>query len=199
MTEAVYHGQALPVGSLGRNSVGWWGVLCLLATEASLFAYLLFSYYYFLAQRGIAWLPVRHPSLMLALPDTIILVISSVAIWWGERGLTRGARTQHLAGLGAGILLGVVFVVVQLIEWKSKTYSLTSGAYGSFYFITTGFHLAHVIVGLLMLSLVFAWSAARLFNRRRHAPVMVSSVYWHFVDVVWLVVFFTYYVIPYLW
>jgi cytochrome c oxidase subunit 3 len=199
MAETVWDSGALPVVARGRNSVGWWGMLCLIATEASLFAYLLFSYYFFAAQHGKAWLAEPHPSLALAGPNTVILLTSSVAIWWGEQGVTRGRRSQHLLGLAAGIVLGVVFLVVQAFEWKAKTYGLSSGAYGSLYFTITGFHMAHVIVGVVVLSVVFAWSAAGFFNPRRHDPVMISAVYWHFVDVVWLAVFFTFYITPYLW
>ena len=199
MAETVWEGGALPVAACGRNSVGWWGILCLIATEASLFAYLLFGYYFFAAQHGRAWLPEPHPSLLLAAPNTGILLTSSVAVWWGEQGVTRGRRRQHLLGLAGGIGLGLIFLIVQGFEWKAKTYGLTSGAYGSFYYTITGFHMAHVIVGVVVLSVVFAWSAAGLFSPRRHDPVMISAVYWHFVDVVWLAVFFTFYVTPYLW
>ena len=66
MSEAAWNGRSLPVAAEGRNSVGWWGMLCLIATESSLFAYLLFSYYYTAAQRGPAWLPNAHPSSALA-------------------------------------------------------------------------------------------------------------------------------------
>ena len=199
MAEAVYHGEPLPVGALGHNAVGWWGMLCLIATEASLFAYLLFSYYYFAVQHGKSWLPVAHPQWRLSGPDTLVLLTSSVAIWWAEKGIKRGARAQHLAGTAIAIVLGVAFLVVQYFEWKGKTFTITSGSYGSLYFTITGFHMAHVVVGVIMLSVVFAWSLAGDFNERRHTPVMMSSVYWHFVDVVWLVVFFTFYVTPYLW
>jgi cytochrome c oxidase subunit 3 len=198
MAEAVYRGQALPVGARGRNSVGWWGMVCLIATEASLFAYLLFSYYYVAVQRGPAWAPDAHPTMKLAGPNTLILLLSSVAVWWGEDGAKKGHRGRQLGGLGIGILLGVAFLVVQVFEWKAKTYSLTSGSYGSLYFTVTGFHMAHVIVGLLMLIAVWIWSALGLFNPRRHLPVSISSIYWHFVDVVWLAVFFSFYLSPYL-
>jgi len=88
--------------------------------------------------------------------------------------------------------------VVQGFEWKAKKFSLASGSYGSLYFTITGFHMAHVIAGLAMLSAVLIWSVLGYFNPRRHAPVSISSIYWHFVDAVWLAVFFTFYVSPYL-
>jgi cytochrome c oxidase subunit 3 len=191
-------GLELPIGADGRNSTGWWGVLCLIATEASLFAYLLFSYGYMATQFGRVWSPEPHPSLSLSAPNTAILLSSSVAVWWGEQGLKTGRRGQQLGGLTLAIVLGAVFIVVQLFEWKAKTYGPTSGSYGSLYFIITGFHMAHVIVGLGVLTTILGWSAAGYFDRRHNGPVLVASAYWHFVDAVWLAVFFTFYISPYL-
>jgi len=198
MADAATLGPELAVGARGRNSVGWLGMLCLIGTEASLFAYLLFSYAYFLVRFGPGWLPTPHPSLLLAGPNTVILLTSSVAVWWGERGARQGRRGRLLAGLGATIGLGLLFLTVQMFEWKAKAFTLTSSAYGSFYFTITGFHMAHVIVGVTILAVVFTWSAVGDFTPRRHEPVVISSTYWHFVDAVWLVVFTAFYVTPYL-
>lgn len=198
MADALRIEDLLPVGARGRNSVGWWGMLCLIATEASLFAYLLFSYYYTAVQRGPSWSPEPHPSLRLSGPNTLVLLASSVAVWWGEAGCKRERRAQHLVGLGLGVLLGGAFLVIQGFEWKAKTFTLESGSYGSLFFVITGFHMAHVIAGVGILAAVFGWSFAGLFSARRHAPVSISAIYWHFVDAVWLCVFFTFYVSPYL-
>ena len=188
----------LPVGARGRNSVGWWGMLCLIATEASLFAYLLFSYYYLAVQRTQAWLPDPHPSMVLAGPNTLVLLASSGAVWWGEEGVKHGRRGQHLAGLSVGIALGAAFLIVQMFEWKAKHYGLASGSYASFYFVITGFHMAHVAVGVALLSVVLVWSLMGYFGARHHGRVTIAAIYWHFVDAVWLCVFFTFYLSPYL-
>lgn len=199
MAEAVFDAQPLPVGSKEYNATGWLGVLSLIAAEGSLFAYLLFSYAYFAVQHGKAWLPEAHPSLKFSLPGTIVLVASSGVVWWSERSLKRGDRVQHLVALAGTIVLGIVFLVIQAFEWKSKHFTLTSGAYGSLFFTITGFHMLHVIVGVLVLSAVFAWSLAGYFSPRRRLHLTISSAYWHFVDVVWLAVFFTFYITPYFW
>ncbi len=188
----------LPVGDVGkRSSSGWWGMLALVATEASLFAYLLFGYYYAWLHNGPGWI-VEQPSLKLAGPNTVILILSSVAIWWAERSISRRSFVGQVAGLSIGIVLGIIFVVVQLVEWHNKTFTMTSSAYGSHYFIVTGFHMAHVVFGLLVLSAMLLWTVLGYFNRERHIPISVGSIYWHFVDVVWLTVFFTFYITPYL-
>ena len=194
----LYAGHPLPVGSKGRLSSGWWGMLTVLATEAALFAYLLFSYYYIAAQHTGPWPPGGVPKLELAIPGTIVLLLGSATMAWGEAGVRRGRRGQLLAGLGISIVLALVFVVLEGIEWSRKGFTLMTDAYGSLYFTVTGFHLLHVLVGVLMLAMLFIWSALRYFGVRRHSTVSIAVMYWHFVTVVWIAVFFTFYVTPYL-
>jgi cytochrome c oxidase subunit III len=189
--------RRLPVGSVGHKSFGWWGMLTVIMTEASLFAYLLFSYYYFLVQYGRGWVP-QTPSLALALPNTFILLTSSLCVWWGESGAKRGRAGRRSLGLAAGVALGAIFLGVQVMEWSEKPFTPASGSYGSAYFITTGFHMAHVVAGVLMLLAVLLWSALGLFDKERHAPLSIAALYWHFVDLVWLAIFFTFYLTPYI-
>ncbi|UIJ71012.1 cytochrome c oxidase subunit 3 [Aurantimonas sp. HBX-1] len=188
----------LAVGSIGHHAGGWWGMMTLIATEGFLFVYLEFSYYYFASHYGREWLPSELPSFRLSGPGTVILILSSVAAWWGERGGKSGSRLKLLAGLFIALVLGVVFVALQLREWSDKPFTLASHSYASTYFVVTGFHMAHVIAGLLALAVLILWSGLGYFDRARFAPVSIGIVYWHFVDVVWLTVFVAFYVTPYL-
>jgi heme/copper-type cytochrome/quinol oxidase subunit 3 len=198
MADVSIERRPLPVGIIGSHSSGWWGMVGLILTEAALFVYLLFSYYYFAIQpHAEAW-PPEMPGLKLSGPNTVILLLSSAAVWWGERGTRQGRRSSQLVGLGIGLLLGIIFIIVQAFEWKSKSFSLTSGPYGSLFFTVTGFHMAHVILGVLILAAVQLWSALGYFGPVRSAPVTIGAMYWHFVDAVWLAVFFTFYITPYL-
>lgn len=197
MTDTV-QAPELPVGSIGRHAFGWWGMITLIMTEAALFSYLLFSYYYFDAQYGRSWLPDELPAFKLSGPNTIILVASSLALWWGESAMKRGDRRALALGLAAGVTLGLVFVGVQLAEWASKPFTLSSSTYGSVYFTLTGFHMAHVVAGEIMLVALLAWTLLGYFDDRRNAAVSTGILYWHFVDAVWLAVFFTIYVTPHL-
>jgi cytochrome c oxidase subunit 3 len=199
VTEVVLDPGPLPVGPYERKGAGWWGVLCLIATEAALFAYLLFSYYFYDFQLPHSWRPPEPPKLLLSAPDTGVLLASSVAVWLGERALKRGSRAGAMAGVLVGIVLGATFIVVQLFEWKSKSYTPQSSVYGSLYFTLTTFHLAHVLLGLLALLFLLLWIGLGYFDRERHAAVSNVGVYWHFVDAVWLLIFFTFYLSPYLW
>jgi cytochrome c oxidase subunit 3 len=198
MAEIVAAPESLPVGSIGHHANGWWAMLFVILSEAALFAYLLFGYFYFAMQPHAAWPPGGLPHIKLALPDTIILLLSSVAVWWAERATRRGARGPMLLGLGIGLLLGIVFVLVQVYEWHEKPFAFASSSYSSLYFTTTGFHMAHVVAGNLMLAALLVWAALGYFGPRRNAAVTIGALYWHFVDAVWLVLFFTFYVTPYL-
>ncbi len=199
MTDTALGSAPLPIGGIERRGLGWWGMLCLIASEAALFTYLLFSYFYFDVQLDAAWLPRQAPPLTLALPNTLILLMSSIAAWTGERGVKRGARAQQLTGAASALMLGIVFVIVQGFEWHNRAASIRTSTYASLYYTVTGFHMAHVVVGLVILLMVLVWSGLGYFDRRRHAPVLIGNVYWHFVDAVWLAVFATFYLTPRLW
>lgn len=188
----------LPVGPIGRAGLGWWGVAMLVASEAALFGYLLFSYYYVGATAPVGWLLEPAPKLFPGLPNTLLLVASSLVAWYGENGVERGHRGQALVGFGGAFLMGAIFACVQGYEWWDKPFGFGANSYASLYFITTGFHMAHVIVGLIILASLFGWVAADVFSPRRRISVSTGVLYWHFVDAVWLFVFTTYYLTPYL-
>lgn len=180
----------------GHIRSGWYGMWWLVATEAALFGYLLFAYLYSWLQAIGPWPREGAPPLTLALPNTFVLLASSVAVWVGARGLRRNDRTLLIGGLITAFVLGLAFVGVQLKEWSDKPFTLTSHLYGSFYFTITGFHMAHVIVGLLGLAALSIWAANGHFDRLHREPVSIGALYWHFVDAVWLAVFTTFYLAP---
>jgi cytochrome c oxidase subunit III len=195
---AVAAPRQLQVGPVGRHGLGYWGMGTLIATEAALFSYLLFAYYYTGATAPLGWVADPHPALKLALPNTILLLLSSLVAWFGERGVLERNRARALIGLGGALAMGILFAIVQTLEWKAKPFALGASSYSSLYFVTTGFHMAHVIVGLVALAAVFLWTMLDYFSPRRNLTVSAAVLYWHFVDVVWLFVFTTYYVTPYL-
>lgn len=179
------------------RSSGWWGIVFTIVTEAAVFAYLLFSYYYMAIEAHDQW-PQAYPSLKLALPNTFILLFSSVTFWWAERQFINGRKSEALFALIGTAILGAIFVGVQLAEWHGKAFSISSGPYGSLYFTITGFHMAHVIIGLVMMLALIGWLALGAIENPHHVAVSVGAAYWHFVDAVWLTVFFTFYLTPYL-
>jgi len=199
MTDLSLEDRRLLVGSVGQHSTGWWAVLFIIVTEAAIFAFLQFAYYYIAVQQTLGtWPPGGKPELSLSAPNTIILVLSSVAAWWGEHSIKRGNRLMLSVGLALALLLGCVFVGIQIVEWSHKHYTYATHTYGSLYFTITGFHIAHVIVGLVALAAMLTWSLLGYFDEVRHTAISTGALYWHFVDAVWLTIFFTFYIVPFL-
>jgi heme/copper-type cytochrome/quinol oxidase subunit 3 len=198
MAEPVRIQNKLPVGAIDTRASGWWAMIFTVFTEASLFAYLLFSYFYLAVQPHLpgTFPQGGAPDLTLALPNTIILLASSVAVAWAQFGIEHGSRWRLVTGLGLGAALGLAFLVVQYFEWAQKPYGLSSSPYSSLYFTITGFHMAHVVVGFFMLVALTYWSWRGYFNEVRYAHIHIGALYWHFVDAVWLAVFFTFYLTP---
>ena len=188
--------QALPVELQDRRAPAWWGVVFLIATEASLFAYLLFSYFYLGSIARGAWPPPGPPELRLALPNTFVLLASSGTMWWAESGVRRGSQGRLRVGLLITIVLGVAFLAVQMIEYHHSHFGPRTDAYGSLFYTITGFHGAHVAVGLLMLLVVMVRAWLGHFAPGRHLAITNTAWYWHFVDVVWLAVFTSLYLSP---
>lgn len=189
--------EPLPVGG-GKRSGGWWGMLALIVTEGSLFGYLLFSYLYLASQSEVRWPPEGLPKLTIPAINTAILLASSGFVWAGERCIRQGKMPPGMALMAVSIMLGTGFVAIQLNEWRIKSYGIASNLYGSLYFTITGFHMAHVLVGLIILLLLLLWTALGYFDAKRHVAVTVGGLYWHFVDAVWLAVFAALYLTPYL-
>ena len=91
--------------------------------------------------------------------------------------------------------MGALFVAVQLREWGNKDFGLTDSSYSSIYFTLTGFHLAHVVAGIIVLLILAFWGWRwRLVRGGLH--LTLGRMYWHFVDAVWIVVFITIYLVP---
>lgn len=188
----------LPVNPAERRNPGWWVMVLIIATEGTLFAFLLFSYYYLGSMAESPWPPTGRPELRLVLPNTAILLASSGTMWWGESGIRRGNQARLCRGMLATLLLGIVFLAIQGLEYGRKPYGLRTSAYSSLFFVITGFHGAHVLVGLLMNAVVQVRARLGHFAAARHLAVTNTAMYWHFVDGVWLAVFFSLYVTPYL-
>ena len=181
----------------GRVDLAWWGMMMFLLNEATLFASLIASYFY-LAATNASWPPagVAKPELRLPLIMTGLLLASSGVLVYADRGLRAGDARRYRIGLVATIVLGALFLVLQTREYDVKLRVLTpsQSSYGSMFYTITGLHGAHVCFGLLFL----AWAIARAKHGRADASAGLrnASLYWHFVDGVWLVVLTSLYLTP---
>ncbi len=176
---------------------GWYGVWLVVLTEGSLFAYLLFSYYFSLLQASEKWPPGGPPPLAQASVSTIILIASSVILFWAQRSISQGETKRLILGLALTFVLGAIFVVAQSYDWLQKSTMISASAYGSYYVLISGLDIAHAIAGLFILAALLFWSLAGRFDDRRNAGVSIGAIYWNFTVIVWLFVFASFYLLPY--
>ena len=186
----------LPYGNSAPRSIGWWALVWTIVTEGALFAYLLFSYYYLAAQARGPWPATGPLDLSFMIPATGILIASSLTFWWGERGIKHGNLRRLRVGLLVTFVLGVIFLILEATDWRAQPFTAQTDAFGSLFYSVTGFHGAHVIVGLLINVVVQIWAWRGSVTEDRHLAVTNAGLYWHFVDVVWLFVFTTFYLTP---
>jgi cytochrome c oxidase subunit 3 len=181
----------------GTRAPAWWGMLCLIATEATLFVLLIFSYFY-LRWGSPNWPPqgIPLPQFKLIIPATVLLLGSSIPVIWAERGIRRGRQDVLRLGLLVGWLMAAIFIALELWEWAHLGFGPTANQYTSIFFTITGLHLTHVTVALLMSAYIQLRAWLRHFDGRRFLAVENVGLYWHFVDVVWVFVFATVYVSP---
>lgn len=197
MRDGLYLGAPLPMGSIGTSASGWWGAWILMLSEATLFAYLFFTYFYFSIQPPANWIPGRPPSFLYPGIQTGLALGGCISAWFAHRSIRLGQRLLALIGLGVTILFCSGFIGVQFLDWFSKPFPFSQSTYSSIYFLITGTHLAHVVVGWLMLLMVFLWTALGYFDGVRHVPIAIAAIYWYFIAIIWIAVFFTLTCSPY--
>lgn len=177
----------------------WWGMWSLIATEGTLFVILIFGYFY-LRWTSPRWPPdgIPLPSFTVIIPATVILLASSGPMVWAEAGIRRGSQARLRLGLFAAWLMALCFMALELWEWTHLSFVPQTNQYASLYFTITGLHLAHVTVAILMNTYIQLRAWLGHFDSRHLLAVENVGLYWHFVDVVWVFVFSTIYISPYI-
>jgi cytochrome c oxidase subunit 3 len=171
-----------------------------IGSEAVFFASLFYAYVH-LRSRAEMWPPAGMPALEAGLPaiNTVILLTSGLFAHWGFVSLVKRHRARFVWGTGVAVVLGVVFLTLQGVEWSRTGFALDSGLLGSVFYTLTGFHGAHVTAGAVLLTIAGVrarrgdWTAQA--TNAELGLVEAGTYYWHFVDVVWLVLF----TLIYLW
>jgi cytochrome c oxidase subunit 3 len=167
-----------------------WGMLAFLGSEIGTFG-ALFTYYFFI-RSGTTWPPAGLPDLVnsLVLANTALLVASSFTLHWAHVAIRNENRRNFLLGLGLTLLLGVVFIGGQILEYYEfiveKGFTLTSGLFASAFFGLTGLHGLHVTLGAVLIGIVFVRGLRGQYSAERHVSVTTASMYWHFVDIIWI-------------
>lgn len=130
----------------------------------------------------------------LPLLNTLILLTSGTTVTWAHHALLNNDRRGLVWGLIATIILGLVFTGIQIYEYAHAAFSFGGSIYGSTFFMATGFHGFHVIVGTIFLIVCLIRALSGQFTAKQHFGFEAAAWYWHFVDVVWLFLFFSIYI-----
>jgi cytochrome c oxidase subunit III len=175
------------------------GILLFIVSEVMLFGAFFASYFFIRAVANDGpWPPdgFELPVLVAGI-NTVILVSSSFTIHWALEGIRRNNRNALMGGLALTWLLGATFLFIQINEYVHIGFSARDGAFGSIFYGLTGLHGAHVFVGLLLLTFanIRAWRGHFGPAAKDHLGVEVPGIYWHFVDVMWIIVFASVYVL----
>jgi len=172
------------------------GVKLGILSEVMLFGALFAAYFVIRSESG-GWPPDGHerPELLLPGLNTLLLVTSSFTMQWAVRAIGRGEVARMRLALRLTLLLGSVFIIVQGYEFANNGFGLDAGVFGSTFYTLTGFHGAHVLAGLGFMAIVATRARKGLISAEHHTAVEAASYYWHFVDVVWLFLFSTLYVL----
>ena len=195
--EGLFEGGPLPMGSIGTSASGWWGAWFLILSEAALFAYETFSYFSFSIQPPANWIPSELPSFLYPGIQTGLVLIGCASMWFAHRSIRRNQQLFAVLGIGVTFLLCSGFMAAQFLDWSDKSFTFSESTYSSEYYLISGTHLAHVVIGWFVLLAVFVWTALGYFDRVRHVPITIAAIYWYFVTVIWLWVFFTLTCTPY--
>ena len=186
--EAVHGATGIPTALLG--------MLLFIASEVMFFGGLFATY--FNARASVPageWHPPPggHLDLPLAAVLTVILVVSSFTMQFGVWAIRRGDTGKLKLWTGITLLLGITFLAGQLYDYSQLGFGIADGVFGTVFYTLTGFHGAHVFGGAVGLAIILARSLRGQFSGQNHVAVEAVSIYWHFVDVVWIALFTTIY------
>jgi cytochrome c oxidase subunit 3 len=190
-----HHGPPPPHYS-SRVNPATLGMFLFIASEAALFGSFFAAYFFVRVVNPSAepW-PSFDLPVFVAGVNTAILVTSSFTIHWAVQSIRRGNRSGMKAGLVLTIALGAAFLLTQIIEYAHLGVNTGFDAYASVFFGLTGLHGAHVAVGLTALSVVAVRAFRGHYSAEHHHGLEIPGIYWHFVDIMWIVVYTTIYLI----
>jgi cytochrome c oxidase subunit 3 len=168
-----------------------WGMLAFLGSELATFG-AVFGYYFWIRSGPWNADALGHPNLTssLVLANTALLIASSFTLHWAHVAIRNENRRQFVLGLIVTLLLGAVFVAGQVLEYYEfivvEGFTLAQGLFASAFFGLTGLHGLHVSMGAVLIGIVLVRALAGQYSAERHTSVSTVSMYWHFVDVVWI-------------
>jgi cytochrome c oxidase subunit III len=172
------------------------GMLLFIASEIMVFGSFFTAYFFIRVVNNNAWPPVGSElPVFVAGVNTAILVTSSFTMHWALQSIKRGNRAGLQAGMVLTFALGLVFLLTQAREYSRVGFAPHDNAFGTVFYGLTGLHGAHVFVGLTLLLMVTIRAFRGHFTPEHHHGVEIPGIYWHFVDVMWIVVYTTIYIL----
>ena len=195
-SEATYMGDHTSAVQRGLNL----GIGLFIVSEALFFLAIFWTYFHTslspIIEVGAHWPPFGIESLNpfeLPLLNTILLLGSGIAVTFGHHSLIEKQRDGSLIGCISTVILAVMFTVLQGKEYMGSSFDLSDGTYGSIFFFGTGFHGFHVIIGTVFIAVGLWRIYAYQVSDNHHLGVESSILYWHFVDIIWLILFVSVY------
>jgi cytochrome c oxidase subunit 3 len=172
------------------------GMLLFICSEVMIFGAFFTAYFFIRVVGGADW-PAEGTELpkIIALFNTLVLVSSSLTMHWSLESVRSDNRLGLQAGMLTTFLLGATFLFVQINEYVHIGFSPQDHAQGTIFYGLTGLHGAHVFVGLTLLAMVTVRAFRGHFSAAAHHGVEVPGIYWHFVDVMWIIVYTTVYIL----
>jgi cytochrome c oxidase subunit 3 len=172
------------------------GMLLFIISEIMVFGAFFTAYFFIRVANGDPW--PAHGTTLPVIPtlfNTFILVSSSFTMHWAQTGIKNGNRFALKAGILTTFLLGCTFLFLQINEYANIGFAPQDHAQQTIFYSLTGLHGAHVFIGLTLLAMVTIRAFRGHYTPEEHRGVEVPGIYWHFVDVMWIVVYLTVYVI----
>ena len=189
--EATFRGDHTPVVQLGMR----YGMVLFIASEVMFFVAFFWAFFNSSLAPKLApyvWPPagvVPLPPFEVPAMNTMVLLLSGCTVTWAHHALREGNRRAMLTGLALTIVLGVAFTSLQAYEYIHASFKFADGIYSSTFYMATGFHGFHVLVGTTFLIVCFFRAKKGHFKPDHHFGFEAAAWYWHFVDVVWLFLF----------
>nr|YP_009049350.1 cytochrome c oxidase subunit III [Solea ovata]AHZ34269.1 cytochrome c oxidase subunit III [Solea ovata]AIE44659.1 cytochrome oxidase subunit 3 [Solea ovata] len=194
--EGTYQGHHTPPVQKGLR----FGMILFIASEVLFFVGFFWAFYHAslapTMDLGNTWPPTGITPLdpfEVPLLNTAVLLASGVTVTWAHHSIMEGNRSQAIQSLALTILLGLYFTFLQAMEYYEAPFTLADGVYGTTFFVATGFHGLHVIIGTTFLAVCLFRQAEHHFTSDHHFGFEAAAWYWHFVDVVWLFLYISIY------
>lgn len=173
-----------------------YGIILFIASEVIFFVAFFWAFFHSALvptiEVGSVWPPLGIQVIDaydVPLLNTLILLTSGATLTWAHHAIVAGKNEQTVYGLIATIVLAIIFTSLQVIEYSEAPFSINDGIYGTTFYLATGFHGAHVLIGTIFLTVCLVRQIKGHFTRHHHVGFEAAAWYWHFVDVVWLILY----------